>query len=330
MRPARPSSSGLLAATAFGGFQQADIHDAGLSVVMVADGDRAKARAACQAILDIAWRHKEEFIYRGEPLEQAIARAKQMAETRRRAGAAARPRRQLRLGRQPGHHVRPQGGAAPGVDRHRGRPGARSAGGREDDRGRRRREGHAASRRQDGHAGDRPPRASRSSSPASCAPSPTASTPSPARSSRACAATWAAAPCWTPGPREIVVIERNQEPWDRGVFTSVGIDPTAGEFLLLKSRMYFRPVFLPIAKGMVFCDAPAWARRIGRCSSTASCAGRSIRWTSFRPRIAESTRNPIPQRRKGREGRKDRPELVQSIWTRISTQSRARRGSALT
>ena len=58
------------------------------------------------------------------------------------------------------------------------------------------------------------------------------------------------------GAAEIVVIERNQEPWDRGVFTSVGIDPSAKRFLLLKSRMYFRPVFLPIAKGMVFCDAP--------------------------------------------------------------------------
>ncbi len=30
---------------------------------------------------------------------------------------------------------------------------------------------------------------------------------------------------------------------------------TQALFLLLKSRMYFRPVFLPIAKGMVFCDS---------------------------------------------------------------------------
>ena len=35
----------------------------------------------------------------------------------------------------------------------------------------------------------------------------------------------------------------------------LGIDPTRKRFLLLKSRMYFRPVFLPIAKGMVFCDS---------------------------------------------------------------------------
>jgi microcystin degradation protein MlrC len=58
------------------------------------------------------------------------------------------------------------------------------------------------------------------------------------------------------GTAQIVIIERNQEPWDRGVFTSVGIDPTQAKYLLLKSRMYFRPVFLPIAKGLVFCDAP--------------------------------------------------------------------------
>ena len=58
------------------------------------------------------------------------------------------------------------------------------------------------------------------------------------------------------GKALVVVSERNQEPWDRGVFESVGIDPARQRYLLLKSRMYFRPVFLPIAKGMVFCDAP--------------------------------------------------------------------------
>jgi microcystin degradation protein MlrC len=71
--------SGLLAATAFGGFQAADIHDAGLSVVAVADGDLRKAQSTCQAILDIAWTQKEQFIYRGEPLEQALVKAQQLA-----------------------------------------------------------------------------------------------------------------------------------------------------------------------------------------------------------------------------------------------------------
>ena len=44
--------------------------------------------------------------------------------------------------------------------------------------------------------------------------------------------------------------------------------------------MYFRPVFLPIAKGMVFCDAPGVGiLGLDRSSTTASCGGRSIRWT---------------------------------------------------
>ncbi len=55
------------------------------------------------------------------------------------------------------------------------------------------------------------------------------------------------------GDAEIVVTEKLQEPWDTGVFTSVGIDPTKKKYLLLKSRMYFRPVFLPIAKHSVYC-----------------------------------------------------------------------------
>ena len=71
---------GLLAATAFGGFQMADIRDAGLSVVTVADANKAAATIACNRILDVAWSQKEDFIYRGQPLEQSIAQAKRMGE----------------------------------------------------------------------------------------------------------------------------------------------------------------------------------------------------------------------------------------------------------
>jgi len=56
------------------------------------------------------------------------------------------------------------------------------------------------------------------------------------------------------GAAQIVVTERNQEPWDIGVFASVGIRAEKQRYLLLKSRMYYRPVFLPIAKGSVLCD----------------------------------------------------------------------------
>lgn len=57
------------------------------------------------------------------------------------------------------------------------------------------------------------------------------------------------------GDIEIVVTENTHEPWDLGVFTCVGLDPGAKPYLLLKSRMYCRPVFFPIAKGYVECDS---------------------------------------------------------------------------
>ncbi|WP_066733158.1 M81 family metallopeptidase [Cupriavidus sp. D384] len=56
------------------------------------------------------------------------------------------------------------------------------------------------------------------------------------------------------GAAKVVITETPQEHWDLGIFTNVGIDPLAARFLLLKSRMYCRPVFVPIAKAVVECD----------------------------------------------------------------------------
>jgi microcystin degradation protein MlrC len=52
----------------------------------------------------------------------------------------------------------------------------------------------------------------------------------------------------------IVVCERNHEPWDLGCFRSLGIEPTAKRYLLLKSRIHYRAGFMPIAKAIVECD----------------------------------------------------------------------------
>ncbi|VVD68250.1 microcystin degradation protein MlrC [Pandoraea horticolens] len=57
------------------------------------------------------------------------------------------------------------------------------------------------------------------------------------------------------GAARIVVTERTHEAWDHGVFTCVGLDPRNERFLLLKSRMYCRPVFVPISAGLVECDS---------------------------------------------------------------------------
>lgn len=57
------------------------------------------------------------------------------------------------------------------------------------------------------------------------------------------------------GVAQIVVTEERVEPYDLGVFTSLGLDPTQKTFLILKSRMYCRPVFVPISKGLEECDS---------------------------------------------------------------------------
>jgi len=56
------------------------------------------------------------------------------------------------------------------------------------------------------------------------------------------------------GGVEIVVTERHHEPSDLGCFRSLGIEPTAKRFLLLKSRIHYRAGFQPIAKAIVECD----------------------------------------------------------------------------
>jgi microcystin degradation protein MlrC len=53
----------------------------------------------------------------------------------------------------------------------------------------------------------------------------------------------------------VVATERPMEPLDLGVFTSTGIDPARFDYLVLKSRMYCRPSFVPIAAGLVECDS---------------------------------------------------------------------------
>jgi microcystin degradation protein MlrC len=69
---------GALCATFFVGFPHADIPYAGSSAVVVTDGDAAKARAWCDELLDMAWNAREQFVYRVEPLEKSLLRAKEM------------------------------------------------------------------------------------------------------------------------------------------------------------------------------------------------------------------------------------------------------------
>ncbi len=73
-------AQGALCASVFVGFPNADIEYAGLSAVVVTDGDDARARRWCDELLDMAWRARETFVYGPEPLADSIARAIELAK----------------------------------------------------------------------------------------------------------------------------------------------------------------------------------------------------------------------------------------------------------
>jgi len=77
-RCAAMSAEGALAASLFTGFPHADIANAGLSAVVVTDGDRKLAEDLRDELLDRAWVDRKAFVYEIEPLQQSVARAKAM------------------------------------------------------------------------------------------------------------------------------------------------------------------------------------------------------------------------------------------------------------
>ncbi|NQW09952.1 MAG: M81 family metallopeptidase [Alphaproteobacteria bacterium] len=70
----------VLAATVFGGFPLADFHDAGSSVCVVTDGDRALADRWRDTLVEAMWARREDFVYHHEPLAEAVGRAKALSD----------------------------------------------------------------------------------------------------------------------------------------------------------------------------------------------------------------------------------------------------------
>ena len=77
-RCAAMTSEGALAASLFTGFPHADIANAGLSAVVVTDGDQKLAEDLRDELLDRAWVEREAFVYQIERLQESVARAKAM------------------------------------------------------------------------------------------------------------------------------------------------------------------------------------------------------------------------------------------------------------
>ena len=72
---------GVISISIFAGFPLADIHDAGLSVYVVTDGDQALADALADELAETAWTHRREFLHSAVPVATAVARA--LASTER-------------------------------------------------------------------------------------------------------------------------------------------------------------------------------------------------------------------------------------------------------
>jgi microcystin degradation protein MlrC len=73
-------AQGALSASVFVGFPNADIEFAGLSAVVVTDGDAGLAAKWRDELLDLAWQSRAKFVYTVEPLAESIARARAIAD----------------------------------------------------------------------------------------------------------------------------------------------------------------------------------------------------------------------------------------------------------
>jgi microcystin degradation protein MlrC len=71
----RENDAGILACSVFGGFPQADTLDAGMSVVVVADGNAQLAQRTAQWGADFLWSRRAEYVFHQTPLAQSIALA---------------------------------------------------------------------------------------------------------------------------------------------------------------------------------------------------------------------------------------------------------------
>ena len=246
---------GMLAVSVLAGFGLADIARPCLSVVVVGNGDRAAAQAAADKLAGELWARHQDFFYDSEPLARSLARAKAMAAgadkpvllldhgdncmsggtcdtmdvlmaaleaglTGIQAGLFCDPEAVARL------HEAGEGAT---VDVAVGNKLAIDQIGRA-----------AAPVTLRGTV-----RAVTDGRYVITGPTYTGTTASMGRSA-----------VLDIGPAQLVITERNHEPWDLGVFESMGLDPREATYLLLKSRMYCRPVFVPISAGLVECDSP--------------------------------------------------------------------------
>jgi microcystin degradation protein MlrC len=244
------SSGEALAATVFGGFALADIHDAGISCVVIADGDAGKAETVVERLRAEMWQQRSEHLYRHEPLEGAVARAKAIeegpvllldhADNTGSGGNQDVMAVVAEVMRQGLEDVAVGGIWDPAAVQQMQAAGIGATvtlelGGKTDmpSIGRVGEPLTVTGKVKvlsDGEWTVRGPMYHGLK--VSMGPTAVLDT----------------------GNMEIVVVSRHHEPWDQGVFLSVGIDPQWKRYVLLKSRIHYRAGFAPIAKHTLTLD----------------------------------------------------------------------------
>ncbi len=246
-------ADGMLAVSVLSGFSLADIESPCISVVVVANGERAQAEAVAERIARQIWTEREDFVYRSAPLAESVVQAAVLAQ------GADKPVLLLDHGDNC-----MSGGTCDTMDLL-------------EEALRQKLEGVVSGPLCDPQAVAALMAAGVGSTLTvtignKVASSAVASKPPVAVTGVVRALTDGeyviSGPTYTgqrafmgraavldTGTVKLVMTERTHEPWDLGVFESVGIDPRRARFLLLKSRMYCRPVFVPIAAALVECDS---------------------------------------------------------------------------
>lgn len=253
---ARDGETGsILAATFFGGFPMADIRDAGVSAVVVADGDGRAAEGLRDRLLARAWEARADFVYAHRDLAATVAEAKRLqnsiptgrpvvlldhADNVASGGTSDVMTVIAEVLRQdlPDVAVATVFDPAAVVAMRAAGQGARvtiELGGK----------------------------ASMPSIGAKPAPLRLTGTVAHLGDGR-----WRitgpmytgvmadAGPCAVldTGRVKLVIVSRHHEPFDTGIFTANGIDPAAQRYLLLKSRIHYRAGFAPLASHTFTCD----------------------------------------------------------------------------
>ncbi len=246
----KQEGAGLLAASVFGGFPLADVWNAGLSVVTVADGNQALADSACERLLDAAWSEREEFVFHSEPLSETIARAKALdrgpillldhADNSASGGTQDTVAVLKEVIRQRLEDVAMFGICDPAAVEEMARAGV----------------GNRVALRLGGKL-DMPSIGLRGE-PLEIAGRVRALTDGDfvvtAAMGRGTIESMGKTAVLDTGAVQIVVCSRNSEPFDLGCFRSVGIEPTEKRYLILKSRIHYRAGFRAIARHELACD----------------------------------------------------------------------------